>query len=479
MRNSKKIASVCLAVAMIFSLIAGMGLVASAELAPIGEGLFAVDNNYGAYGYIDKNGTVVIQLEYDNAGSFSEGLACVRKGDNWGYIDQSGAVVISFTYDYADSFSEGLAVVRNSSYNWGAIDRTGAVVIPFEYNSVLPFSEGLAAVENDDGQWGFIDKTGAVVIPFDYGYALSFSEGLAAVLTDDGYCYIDKTGNVMISFDYTAIPFSFSEGLAHVYNDEVECTGFIDKTGAVVIPFEHYGPEPFSEGLSREYAFNGRYGFIDKTGDFVISREYASALDFSEGLAAVSNNDGKWGYIDKTGKVVIPMIYDDAGSFKEGYAIGMVDGGYVVLTNPLPHIATPTTSTVLVNGKQVAFDAYNIGGNNYFKLRDLAYVLNGTEKQFSVAWDGASNAITLASGSAYAAVGGEMTGKGDGEKSAKPTTSKILKDGSAADFTAYNIQDNNYFKLRDIGEAFDFAVEWDGVNKVISIDTSKGYTPEA
>jgi hypothetical protein len=43
-----------------------------------------------------------------------------------------------------------------------------------------------------------------------------------------------------------------------------------------------------------------------------------------------------------------------------------------------PQSASPTSSTVLVNGKNVAFDAYNINGNNYFKLRDLAYTLNGT-----------------------------------------------------------------------------------------------------
>jgi hypothetical protein len=41
--------------------------------------------------------------------------------------------------------------------------------------------------------------------------------------------------------------------------------------------------------------------------------------------------------------------------------------------------AVPTTSTVLVNGNNIKFDSYNINGNNYFKLRDLAYVLNTTE----------------------------------------------------------------------------------------------------
>ena len=140
--------------------------------------------------------------------------------------------------------------------------------------------------------------------------------------------------------------------------------------------------------------------------------------------------------------------------------------------------ATPTSSTVLVNGKNVAFDAYNIGGNNFFKLRDLAYTLNGTAKQFEVGYDNATRAITLTSGKAYTPVGGEMEGKGAGSKSATPTTSKIYMDGKEVQFTAYNIGGNNYFKLRDIGEAFDFGVDWDQAAQTIRIDTSKGYTPE-
>lgn len=138
-------------------------------------------------------------------------------------------------------------------------------------------------------------------------------------------------------------------------------------------------------------------------------------------------------------------------------------------------VATPTASTVLVDGKGVVFDAYNINDNNYFKLRDLAYILNGTEKQFEVGWDGANNAITLTSDKAYTAVGGEMTGKGLIDKTPMPTNSKVFLDGKEIILTAYNIDGNNYFKLRDIGQSFDFSVEWDGVNNTIVIETSRGY----
>ena len=71
-----------------------------------------------------------------------------------------------------------------------------------------------------------------------------------------------------------------------------------------------------------------------------------------------------------------------------------------------------------------------------------------------------------------------MKGKGAGNKTPTPTNSKIYLDGKEVKFTAYNIEDNNYFKLRDIGAAFDFGVDWDGANDTIVIDTSIVYTPE-
>lgn len=39
-------------------------------------------------------------MEYDEAGYFKEGLACVGKGDKYGFIDKQGKVVIPIKYGY-------------------------------------------------------------------------------------------------------------------------------------------------------------------------------------------------------------------------------------------------------------------------------------------------------------------------------------------------------------------------------------------
>lgn len=147
-------------------------------------------------------------------------------------------------------------------------------------------------------------------------------------------------------------------------------------------------------------------------------------------------------------------------------------------TSFTPKAASPTAANVLVNGEKKSFDAYNIDGSNYFKLRDLAYVLSGTEKQFEVGWDGVANAISLTTGSAYTAVGGEMSAGSTKLQNAIPSTSEVQLDGAEITLTAYNIGGNNYFKLRDIGQTLDFGIGWDSATSTITIDTTAGYTPD-
>ena len=148
-----------------------------------------------------------------------------------------------------------------------------------------------------------------------------------------------------------------------------------------------------------------------------------------------------------------------------------------IKARPTPTNATaiPTPSKVLINDEVVAFESYNIHDNNFFKLRDLAFALTASEKQFEVTWDAQASVIALISGLPYTVAGGELGAKGTDNKTALPTTARIFIDGEEASFTAYNIDGNNYFKLRDIGEYFDFGIGWDADTNTITVDTSTVY----
>ncbi|WP_059053121.1 stalk domain-containing protein [Paenibacillus senegalimassiliensis] len=136
--------------------------------------------------------------------------------------------------------------------------------------------------------------------------------------------------------------------------------------------------------------------------------------------------------------------------------------------------ASPSVSKVLVNGKQVAFEAYNINNNTFFKLRDIAMAVNGTEKGFEVGWDGDHNAISLSSGEAYTPQGGELavTTK-PAAKKATLSTAKLYLDEEEVQLTAYTIGGNNYFKLRDLAEALDITITFEAATNTIGIDTTE------
>ncbi|MFB0919711.1 MAG: stalk domain-containing protein [Oscillospiraceae bacterium] len=138
--------------------------------------------------------------------------------------------------------------------------------------------------------------------------------------------------------------------------------------------------------------------------------------------------------------------------------------------------ASPSKAAVTINGSSVSFQAFNIGGNNYFKLRDLAAALNGSGKQFEVGYNSSSNAITLTSGQSYTAVGGELEVSASTSASASVSSSIIYLDGAKVSLTAYNIGGNNYFKLRDVASALNFGVTYDSTTSTIVINTTTGYS---
>lgn len=137
------------------------------------------------------------------------------------------------------------------------------------------------------------------------------------------YGIADAEGNTIISADYT-YTFADAEGFLHVYRDKsengnLETPGCFDSEGNIIAPFGAYDQiDVFSEGLCAVRS-NGKSGFIDGSGAVVIPLEYDEVYSFSEGLAAVRKDD-HFGFIDTSGKLVIPLEYEKVSSFYEGSA---------------------------------------------------------------------------------------------------------------------------------------------------------------
>lgn len=133
--------------------------------------------------------------------------------------------------------------------------------------------------------------------------------------------------------------------------------------------------------------------------------------------------------------------------------------------------ATASNAGVLVNGAEIAPEAYTIDGYTFFKLRDVAAAVAGTEAGFDVTWDAEAKKIALTTGVSYEAVA-EAGKKAEGKKKATLSTAPVLVDGEEAVLTAYTIDGYTYFKLRDLGTAAGFEVTWDNEAKQIGINAA-------
>ncbi|MGE0085491.1 MAG: WG repeat-containing protein [Desulfococcaceae bacterium] len=215
----------------------------------------------------------------------------------------------------------------------GYFDDKYNIVINPEFNDFSHFSEGLAVISDPKtGLKGYINEKGKTVIFPRFEEAAPFKEGMARVSLKErsGWKsgFIDKTGNMVIPMLYWRAE-NFSEEHGVVMTDPEGKYGFINKKGKFVIPEQYDAASDFSESMSAVKIEN-KWGFIDKNGRLRIPAIYDYASSFSEDFAAVNiggnlcfmpPKGGNWTYIDKTGKTVTePFPFNSLGDFHEGYA---------------------------------------------------------------------------------------------------------------------------------------------------------------
>ena len=128
-----------------------------------------------------------------------------------------------------------------------------------------------------------------------------------------------------------------------------------------------------------------------------------------------------------------------------------------------------------VNGVAVDCEKYNIDGRNYFKLRDLAALLDGTNSQFNVDYDAAKKQMIITTGVPYTTrEGNELKLGEDKSATAVPSVQAVVIDGEVCeDLTAYNIGGFNFFQLRELGQALGFYVHYDKATRTALVDEAE------
>ena len=146
--------------------------------------------------------------------------------------------------------------------------------------------------------------------------------------------------------------------------------------------------------------------------------------------------------------------------------------GVIEITVVTAPVVQLTNQGLKVDGEDKSGDIYNISGRNYFKLRDLAMLLNGTDAQFSVDFDLENKVVYVTPGEAYTPVGGELAIGEDRSETCAESKWTLRIGGGNVDIAAYNMGGNNYFQLKQLGEVLGFGVDYDEATRTMLV-TSK------
>lgn len=310
---------------------------------------------------------------------------------------------------------------------------------------------GKAAARTDDGFKGLLT-----------GLSMAKLVDMDGDGTPELYCGAGLDGQHMYSYaDGKIYALDIPEGVSNFGTDVSPCTQFyVGKDKAYLVS-------------GQEVMNNNPVTFWTKQGDkAVVVLTYTDGFDWdAETPTPVKTINGQ----SVTAEEFSSAILDFTGDMDEQYysfwespynsdralsprsALQDTITSLRKLTNPTAKVST---HKVTLNGVKADLAAYTINGSNYFKLRDLAKALKGLDSEFEVTWNAAQQRIDLTSKTAYTAVGGEQAALPSGNKAATLTNASVYLDGKPLNLTAYSIGGNNYFKLRDLGDALGFSVDW-------------------
>lgn len=316
---------------------------------------FYLIKNNGLVGLADENKNIILEPIYEEIRAFSNGIHAIKKNGKWGYVNRDGDLIIDFQFYDAKSFSEHLVApvqITKSPTRWGLIDIQGneiPISLPRLYSDITEFNkDGIAigsffgkkcilnekgeAIGNqiyqhlaydkdtdtiigvENGNLVVIDQFGNIIVKPDDNYTDIYykSDGMYQVTKNSKGGYMNEEGKLVIGLEFDE-NYAFSEGLAYVVNDGIG--GYINKEGKYVIPPQFTYGSHFELGLACVSKGDGYY-YIDKTGENPFGQEFISADYFqSNGLADVVFSDGRCAFIKTDGSIAFE--YDP--EFEIGY----------------------------------------------------------------------------------------------------------------------------------------------------------------
>jgi hypothetical protein len=239
--------------------------------------------------YINTKGELISKTNFFDGEDFSEGLAEIQFSDNgkWGYIDIDGTLIIDTLFSLTYEFKAGIAEVEIKSFDTTVINSNYMVLEP-NYQDYT------------------IDKSGTVIDTIELerrtrkfpiiGNANNWTLGK-----------LNSKGDTIMDMKYRSFGYPQGELMWFFTGEQY---GLADTTGAILIEPTYENLWYFGDNKLAPAKLDGLYGFIDRQGTVKIPFEYQETNGFKHGLAAV-NIDGKWGFIDSSGELVIQPKFEN------------------------------------------------------------------------------------------------------------------------------------------------------------------------
>ncbi len=132
----------------------------------------------------------------------------------------------------------------------------------------------------------------------------------------------------------------------------------------------------------------------------------------------------------------------------------------------------PSLEQVQVDGEEKDLKIYTIKGENFFKLRDVAALLNGTDAQFSVEYLPDVMTVSLEKGESYDTIPGDLEKPEEDKKDALHHPQLLVVDGEEAGVDSYQIENANYYRMYDLGELLNFGVAYNEADHILMISST-------
>ncbi|MGG3468348.1 WG repeat-containing protein [Neobacillus pocheonensis] len=171
------------------------------------DGKAVVKTSAGSYELIDKTGKVLKRYPYIFVGNYGQGRLAFQKEQNgkFGYIDEQGTIVIEPKFSGAQPFIQNRAVVNvleDFKDHYGLINLNGLFTIKPNYNRLDYLEEDRYAIGKAinpakpyaGSKYAVADADGRILTGFIYNEVTTYNDGVASASNDQNTFFIDKSG---------------------------------------------------------------------------------------------------------------------------------------------------------------------------------------------------------------------------------------------------------------------------------------------